>query len=294
MKTINQCPICGSDDLKPVLRAPYFRGDGEQFGIMECQSCKLWVTSPRPEDEDLGRYYETGEYISHNNKKEGLTDVLYHWVRNYSLGKKLRLINRLVPARGALLDYGAGTGHFLAVARKGGWQTTGVEPSAEARAVAKEQHGLVLLDPDDAELGEENYDAISLWHVLEHLPDLQHHLDRFVSALRPGGCLVIAVPNHESADSQYYGESWAALDVPLHLYHFRKSNMRDLALQKGLVLEEILNMPFDSFYVSMLSEKIQKGKSNLPGAFWQGFKSNLKGATGKNMSSLIYILRKAR
>jgi 2-polyprenyl-3-methyl-5-hydroxy-6-metoxy-1,4-benzoquinol methylase len=280
MITITTCPICGSDKLNEVLKAPYFRGDQELFSICECEDCKLWVTSPRPADEELGRYYETGEYISHNNKKEGLTDVLYHWVRQYSLGKKVQLINSLVPARGKLLDYGAGTGHFLNAAKSNGWEVEGVEPSPEAREIARDENLLDLQDPDSFEWTD-TYNAISLWHVLEHLPNLQEHLAKFSQALSPGGCLVIAVPNHESADSKRYGENWAALDVPLHLYHFKKSNIADLADQHGLALEEVRNMPFDSFYVSMLSEKIKHGKGNLPRAFWTGLTSNLKGGNRK-------------
>jgi 2-polyprenyl-3-methyl-5-hydroxy-6-metoxy-1,4-benzoquinol methylase len=291
MKTITVCPICGSENFTKVLEAPYFRGDHEKFSICECESCKLWITSPRPDDPDLGRYYETGEYISHNNKREGLTDVLYHWVREYSLGKKLQLINRLVPTKGRLLDYGAGTGHFLATAKKDHWLVEGVEPSAEAREIARAENQLTLNDPEDYKWNG-TFEAITLWHVLEHLPELQDHLKRFSHALTPGGYLVIAVPNHDSADSKKYGASWAALDVPLHLYHFKKTNIKDLACQHGLALEEIRNMPFDSFYVSMLSEKIKSGKSNLLKAFWSGLVSNLKGAGSKNMSSLIYILRK--
>ena len=183
---------------------------------MECNSCKLWVTSPRPEDQDLGGYYETGEYISHNNKKEGITDVLYHWVRQYSLGKKVKLINRLVPGRGRLLDYGAGTGFFLEAARNNAWEVEGVEPSKEAREVARNENNLELKDPEVFEWNK-SYHAISLWHVLEHLPDLGKHMQNFSDNLEPGGCLIIAVPNHESADSKKYGANWAALDVPLHL-----------------------------------------------------------------------------
>lgn len=291
MITISTCPICGSDNLNEVLSAPYFRGDWERFFIAECQQCRLWVTSPRPKDEELAAYYETGEYISHSNKKEGLVDVLYHWVRQYSLGKKERLISRLNPARGWLLDYGAGTGHFIKAASLKGWQVLGVEPSGEARKVAAEENGMDLLAPEDFDW-EGQYTAITLWHVLEHLPELQNHFAKFASALTPGGTLVIAVPNHESYDSKFYGEDWAALDVPLHLYHFKKSNIKELARQHHLKLEEIRNMSFDSFYVSMLSEKIKSGKSRLARAFWLGLRSNLKGGAQKNMSSLIYVLRK--
>ena len=291
MKTITSCPICGSEEIEQVLSAPYFRGNQERFSIGECKACKLWFTTPRPEDDDLAGYYETGEYISHNNKKEGITDYLYHWVRSYSLGKKVGLINRLNPAKGKLLDYGSGTGFFLNAAKKRGWGVTGVEPSEEARKVALAENKLKLNDPDTFEWTG-SYQAITLWHVLEHLPELKEHLGKFTSVLAPGGTLIIAVPNHESLDSQIYGEHWAALDVPLHLYHFKKSNIQDLADQFGLQLEEVKNMPFDSFYVSMLSEKIRSGKGSLPKAFWNGLRSNLAGASEKNMSSLIYILRK--
>lgn len=293
MITVQSCPICGEKSFSKVYKAPYFRGDNEQFQIVECQSCKLWLTSPRPADDELAPYYETGEYISHNNKKEGLIDWLYHLVRSYSLGKKLGLINKLNLSKGTLLDYGAGTGHFLKAARENGWQVEGVEPSAEARQVATIENDLLLADPDHFQWTGA-YQAITLWHVLEHLPKLQEHMRNFSAVLAPGGTLVIAVPNHESADSKFYGASWAALDVPLHLYHFKKANLRELAEQHGLHLEEIRNMPFDSFYVSMLSEKIRSGKSNLPRAFYHGLRSNFKGNRTKNMSSLIYVLRKAQ
>ncbi len=291
MKTASNCPICGAMEFTKVFKAPYFRGNQEEFTICECQSCKLWLTNPRPEDGDLAGYYETGEYISHNNKREGLIDTLYHWVRQYSLGRKLALINELNREKGLLLDYGAGTGYFMKAAQKSGWQVEGVEPSSEARKIAKEENDLQLIEPDLMQW-QRQYKAITLWHVLEHLPNLQEHFKRFSDALLPGGTLIIAVPNHESLDSKHYGRNWAALDVPLHLYHFKRSNLKELASQHGLHLELIKNMPFDSFYVSMLSEKIKRGKSNLPAAFWTGLKSNLAGKGSKNMSSLIYILRK--
>lgn len=292
MKTVTNCPICGASSFNEVFKAPYFRGDGELFKIQECNSCRLWFTSPRPEDHDLGAYYETGEYISHNNKKEGLMDYLYHGVRDYSLKKKLSLINKVNGNNGRLLDYGAGTGHFLKTAKANGWQVTGVEPSEEARNVAHNTHQLSLVSPEQFEANEGAYDVITLWHVLEHLPNLQEHISKFQKALNRGGALIIAVPNHESWDSQKYGKNWAALDVPLHLYHFKKRNIQQLAEMNNLKLERVKNMPFDSFYVSMLSEKIENEKSNLPRAFFRGLRSNLKGMPENNASSLIYVLRK--
>jgi 2-polyprenyl-3-methyl-5-hydroxy-6-metoxy-1,4-benzoquinol methylase len=293
MIEVKSCPVCGANSFKDVFKAPYFRGDGEMFSIKECGRCSLWVTSPRPDDNDLGKYYDTGEYISHNDKKEGLVDYLYHGVRAISLKRKVRLITKMNKGKkGKLLDYGAGTGHFAAAAQASGWEVVGVEPSREARKVAKKSNDLDLVDPDEMHGVEGKFNVISLWHVLEHLPDLNSHLKIFSNRLEVNGCLIIAVPNHESYDSKVYGANWAALDVPLHLYHFKRKNIEELATSHGLVLEEVFNMPFDSYYVSLLSEKVAHGKSNFIRAFFNGLKSNVKGKSDKNQSSLIYVLRK--
>lgn len=292
MIKLKNCPVCGASSFKDVFKAPYFRGDNELFQIQECENCQLWVTNPRPGDEELGKYYDTPDYISHTDARKGLIDHMYHWVREYSLKKKVALINSLVPGKGDLLDYGAGTGHFLLAAQKQGWKVTGVEPSEDARSVAREKNGFDLKDPSALVWEKNMCDVISLWHVLEHLPDLRGHLSHFSAALKPGGCLVIAVPNHESPDAKKYGENWAALDVPLHLWHFKKKNIAELSTQFGLELEKVKNMPFDSFYVSMLSEKIENGSTNYLKAFARGWSSNLKGKSDKNQSSLIYVLRK--
>ncbi|HAD97071.1 MAG TPA: hypothetical protein DCG19_06665 [Cryomorphaceae bacterium] len=289
------CPVCGASSFKTVRNAPYFRGEKEYFTIQECQECKLWITNPRPEDDDLGKYYESEDYVSHTDKKESLIDKVYHLVRNIAVKGKIRLINDVVAQKGKLLDYGAGTGFFLKAAQDNGWQVTGVEPSAEARRNAKENHNLDLVDPDSYDWSSENkLDCISLWHVLEHLPNLSNHIKNFHTALRAGGKLIIAVPNHESYDAQKYGNAWAALDVPLHLYHFKKKNLEDIAERFGFRVKEIRNMPFDSFYVSMLSEKIARGKINYFRAVWTGLISNLKAASQKNASSLIYLLEKVK
>lgn len=292
MIEVKDCPVCGANSFRKVFKAPYFRGDGKLFTIKECESCNFWITSPRPSDDELGGYYETGEYISHNDKKEGLVDHLYHAVRKISLKRKLALINEVNGRVGSLLDFGAGTGHFASAAKSGGWRVSGVEPSAEARKVALEVNGLDLLSPQLIKWSAEEYNVITLWHVLEHVPELNSHLQNFVYSLKGGGALIIAVPNHESLDSQIYRESWAALDVPLHLYHFKKSNIEQLGNKHGLLLEQVRNMPFDSFYVSLLSEKIKSGRQNYAKAFINGLKSNLKGKSDKNQSSLIYVLRK--
>lgn len=295
MVTIDSCPICGGKSFTDVFKAPYFRGNGEEFNIQECGDCKLWVTNPRPDDDALAGYYDTDDYISHTNKKEGIIDHMYHWVREYAIRKKVALINGLVPSKGRLMDYGAGTGYYLSAAQKNGWEVTGVEPSQGGREVAKENHDLELLDPAGLDWsGIPELDCITLWHVLEHLPGLTDHVKQFGSALKKGGYLIIAVPNHESDDARHYGKNWAALDVPLHLWHFKKDNIRDLASRNDFELVDVKNMPFDSYYVSLLSEKIQSGRSHFVKAFYNGWRSNRKGLSKKNASSLIYILKRLK
>lgn len=292
MIEVKSCPVCGASSFKEVFKAPYFRGDNELFAIQECNNCKFWITSPRPDDDELGKYYDSANYISHNNSSKSLMDKVYQVVRNYSLKKKVQLISRIDNGSKSLLDYGAGTGHFLLEAKKSGWNIEGVEISSDAREVAKKDNALSLNDPEQFNIEAERYSVITLWHVLEHLPNLNDHLESFFNGLQSGGKLVIAVPNHESSDSKHYGENWAALDVPLHLWHFKKSNIQALAKKHGFVFKEALNMPFDSFYVSLLSEKIGSSKGSPVKALSTGLKSNLKGKSDINMSSLIYILEK--
>lgn len=292
MIEVNECPICGASSFRVVRQAPYFRGDGEKFGIVECEGCGFWMTSPRPGDEDLASYYPEEGYISHSNQQRSLTDKMYHSVRQIALKRKVGLINNLVPERGNLLDFGAGTGHFLAEAQKQKWHVAGVEPSPEARKQARSNFNIDVEAPEEWEWHDEEFNVISLWHVLEHLPQLNEHMAHFHRALIAGGFLIVAVPNHDSVDARHYQEHWAALDVPLHLWHFKKQNLQDLAQKHQFSLQRIQNMPFDSFYVSLLSERIRTGRQRLLTAFWQGLKSNLKGYSDKNMSSLIYIMQK--
>lgn len=293
MEHLSNCPICGSSRFKPVFKAPYFRGSKEYFQIVECIDCALRITNPRPkEGAELNAYYETEDYVSHTDEDKGLVNKLYLLVRARALKAKFSLVSRHAAGK-SLCDYGAGTGAFLAYAKNKGWDTIGVEPSEVARQQALKK-GVVLKAPEQRqEIEPESVDAITMWHVLEHLPQLNDDIKFLKSILKNGGKLIIAVPNHESKDAAYYGENWAAYDMPLHLYHFKKSNIAQLGEKHGFALKEVKNMPFDSFYVSMLSEKIKKGKNNFLGAFWRGLISNLAGmGRKKNMSSLIYVLEK--
>lgn len=292
---LKTCPICEGTNFSDVFKTSYFRGKPEDFLIQECNSCELWFTNPRPSDTELGAYYESEDYVSHTDKKESFIDKIYHIVRSKAVKSKVALIDKYAK-KGKLLDFGAGTGFFLNAAKNDGWEVFGAEPSEVARKNAKDVHGLDLISPEKLDWNAINgdLDCISLWHVLEHLTDLKGDFEKFSNSLKVGGHLFIAVPNHESYDAKYYGNKWAALDVPLHLYHFKKDNLKMLAEKFGFEMSEIKNMPFDSYYVSMLSEKIKNGKGNLISAFRTGFKSNQKAKGKQNASSLIYILKKVK
>lgn len=293
MKKIEACPLCGKNNFVSVRKAPYYRGKQEIFNIDSCTSCGFWFTNPQPEGAGLAAYYESEDYVSHTDGTGSLLDIVYNWVRNYALNKKLSIVESAVRNKNTLLDYGAGTGAFLARAKEKSWSVTGVEPSEVARKNAKLK-GVDLLSVENRNVVKDgSCSAISLWHVLEHLPDLKESMLYFNAKLERDGVLFVAVPNHQSYDAEYYRDQWAALDVPLHLWHFSKTDIANLALATGFSLEKVYNMPFDSYYVSLLSEKIRASSMGPLKAMYRGFVSNLKGGNTKNMSSLIYQLRKS-
>lgn len=264
----------------------------ESFKIVACDSCGFLATSPRPADDKLGKYYESEDYISHSNTKKSLFSRAYQIVRNKAVRDKRSWVEQF-STKGNLLDMGCGTGHFLNECKTNGWNIEGVEPSEIARANAGTEHGISPHSDLKEVEGASRFDAITMWHVLEHLPDLDYHFNRFSELLKNDGTLVIAVPNHESYDAEHYGVHWAAWDVPIHLWHFSKSSMKNLASKHHFEVVDVKNMAFDSFYVSLLSEKYKNGSMRPLQAFLTGLRSNLKGRSKKNMSSLVYVLKKA-
>lgn len=288
------CPVCKEQSFEHFLTCEDHTVSHEKFNIVACASCGFKFTNPIPDIQELGRYYKAENYISHSNTRKGLVAKIYHLVRNYTLKKKLRLISTYV-SRGTILDYGCGTGMFLDVCQQAGWRALGTEPDDRARNFAKEMRLKVY--PDKISLsqshGEERFDAITLWHVLEHITDLDQTLSYFKSKLGKDGVLVVAVPNYTSFDAQHYKEFWAAYDVPRHLYHFDKGSVSRLLSHFGFSLKEALPMKFDSFYVSMLSEKYKTGSIRYFNAFLRGLKSNLKAKQPENYSSVIYVFKHA-
>ncbi|MFP4471218.1 MAG: class I SAM-dependent methyltransferase [Bacteroidales bacterium] len=266
---------------------------GEDFGIFTCPGCELQFTNPRPEPENLARYYQSDEYLSHTAAKKGLVSGIYKFVRNISLRKKYSLISKYKPS-GSILDVGCGTGEFLNFMKQHRWETTGIEPTEEARNFASEQYGLNVLPEEKIdELPASGFDVITLWHVLEHVPDLNGRMVQLKRLLKDDGLMVFALPNPGSWDAAYYGSYWAAWDVPRHLYHFNKTSFTKLLEKHLLKLISVHPMKFDSFYVSLLSEKYKSGRQNFLRASISGLKSNISANRNQNnYSSLIYLVKK--
>ena len=293
MITYKACPGCGQPDIYKVLVAKDYTVSHELFEIWHCNNCTLRFTQNAPEQNDISGYYQSENYISHSDTNKGLVNKLYHVIRKRTVIQKKHLIEKISGKKnGSLLDVGAGTGSFLSVMKDAGWAVTGVEPDASARAKAKELYDIQLTDAHDFFLfAEKSFDVITLWHVIEHVHELHKYVKHLKGLLKPGGKLFIAVPNYTSFDAKFYGQYWAAYDVPRHLYHFSPVAMEKLLGMYEMKIIALKPMWFDSFYVSTLSEKYKSGESNLLKAFINGFRSNAAAVRDtKKCSSLIYII----
>ncbi|MFD1553023.1 hypothetical protein DNU06_11890 [Putridiphycobacter roseus] len=289
MNQIQNCPLCGHQKFKPVLSAVDYTVSKDTFNIVACEQCKFQFTNPIPEEDKIGAFYKSESYVSHSSTNKGLINKIYQRVRKHTLKTKSDLVLNVANGK-EVLDIGAGTGHFLNQVNHVGLHGKGLEPDEDARAFAKSNFNLDLAPIEKLhELEAGSIDVITMWHVLEHVYHLQNDFTQMVKLLNQNGKLIIAVPNRNSYDAKIYKAYWAAYDLPIHLYHFTPTDIKALAKQHGMKVEQILPMKFDAYYVSMLSEKYKGG--NVFKAFFNGWISNMK-AKNDSYSSQIYILSK--
>ncbi|MDQ2719556.1 MAG: class I SAM-dependent methyltransferase [Bacteroidota bacterium] len=287
------CPNCGNKNILRIITAKDYTTSDEVFEIWECRDCTQRFTQNIPDKKAIGKYYQSENYVSHSDTSKGFINHLYHKIRKKTLIQKRNLIENITGKKaGNILDVGCGTGAFLNTMKKAKWNIAGIEPDENARGKALELYGLHLDDSEKFyDLHSQTFDAITLWHVLEHVHDLHGYISQSKKLLKPQGKLFIAVPNYTSYDAKFYEEFWAAYDVPRHLYHFSPKSMNTLLNLHGMQVEKIKPMWFDSVYVSMLSEKYKTGKSHPVKAFVIGSISNLKTLCNKKKcSSLIYVI----
>lgn len=290
MEQLSACPVCDNTALKTAFECPDHFLSKEVFQIERCKQCNLLLTNPRPDEKNIIKYYKSDSYISHSNESNSFINLIYKQVRSITLKRKLQMLERFA-FKGKLLDYGCGTGHFLSYATTHGWNTHGIEPDDTARRLISTDLSPKVLSSLEG-LTDNDFDVITLFHVLEHVHALEKTLSDLILRLNSNGVLFLALPNYKSADAQYYQRYWAGYDVPRHLYHFDQKSVFHLARKYGLNIVSTIPMKFDSYYVSMLSEKYQGHNLSFLRGFITGYRSNRQARKTREYSSLIYVLTK--
>ena len=281
---------------KPNISLLDYSVSKESFSLIYNPDLELYATTPVPSIHDLPAYYKSDDYISHTDSNHSLFDKLYQQIKKHTLRSKLKLIDSYKVQNRNLLDIGCGTGDFLYTAQRKGWNIVGVEPNEKASALAQNKLGTdvsIFENLNDLLKNQtlQSFDVITLWHVLEHVPNYDEYISSIKKMLHPDGILIIAVPNYNAYDANYYGKFWAAYDVPRHLWHFSQNSMKIIFSQHELKVMHSKPMYFDSFYVSLLSEKYKNTKLHFIKAFWIGFFSNFKAMSNNEYSSLIYVIQ---
>jgi SAM-dependent methyltransferase len=295
MEQLSNCPLCGEDvnPDKPFVTCNDFLVSGQEFNITRCSNCSLLFTNPRPEYSQMQYYYQSTDYISHTEQKKDLIGKVYHMVQKEMLRRKRKLIENILPGPKRILDYGCGSGGFLKYMQDTENEVYGFEPGEFPRKMAQSKGLQVMAEHDELKkLGK--FNVITLWHVLEHLPDFKTKLREFNEMLLPEGVLILAVPLWESFDASFYGKHWAGYDLPRHLFHFSLHNLEVACKDADFSLMQTNALPFDAYYISLLSEKQKKNPLGALRAIAVGTISGLKAMSGKRpWSSQIFVFGKS-
>jgi 2-polyprenyl-3-methyl-5-hydroxy-6-metoxy-1,4-benzoquinol methylase len=289
------CPLCSSGKTGLHFTCRDYFVSGQNFELYKCNSCGFIFTQDYPEENEIGKFYESESYISHSDTSESLADRLYKLSRTVMLLWKRNLTRKVTGLKtGRTLDIGSGTGYFANTMKKAGWVSEGIEINEKARDFSRSRFALDTYPPEKlSELKSETYDCVTLWHVLEHFHDPLHYLSEIHRLLKPGASCIIALPNSGSYDAGHYKEYWAAWDVPRHLWHFTPATFKLLTEKSNLKLIRYLTLPPDVFYISMLSEKYKGGGSGfLKAIFKASFFGFLTLIYKERSSSVIYVLKK--
>ena len=290
LEKLVHCPVCKKSVFENYMSCVDHNISNDVFHIVECKSCKFKFTNPRPKEETIGKYYQSKDYISHTSSKKGVFNRVYQGVRKYQFHKKLSIINDLIKKDAkSLLDVGCGTGEFVSFCNKKNWISKGVETDKKARNFAIKNNGCNVDDSlSTAIMNNERFDVITLWHVLEHVYDLDGYLRKLKSLLKEGGYLILGLPNHRSYDAKYFGQSWFAYDLPIHVSHFSKSDIETIVKKYNFTSLKTKPLIFDAFYIGMLSSK--KSNNTILRGLIIGLLSNIKATKTKQYSSQMYII----
>lgn len=297
METIGYCLACHSHSgPEPYMDASDHLVSRQVFSMQRCKQCGFVFTNPRPDPEEIGAYYQSGQYTSHSEKATNLLESIYVRVRSQMVKRKAGMVKRFLQKGANILDIGCGTGHFLQALQVAGYRVMGVEPGEKAAQLASEKGIKVVRSMTDVMVDHHpGFDLISMWHVLEHVHNLQEHLQQCQQMLKPGGILVVAVPMCNSFDASFYKQHWAAYDLPRHLWHFTPDTLKLVVQKSGMQQIRLRRMPLDAFYIAMLSEQYKKSLCK-PLAFARamliGMWSNAAAMlTKKPASSQVFVFR---
>jgi 2-polyprenyl-3-methyl-5-hydroxy-6-metoxy-1,4-benzoquinol methylase len=290
------CPLCSGGNISPFLDVRDHFLSKELFSLFKCQDCRFIFTQDYPEEPEIEKYYESDDYISHSDSNQSLTGKIYRSIRRLMLIKKKNLVKKACHlTTGSILDIGSGTGHFLNTMKTAGWSISGIEPNKKAREYSSSVFKIAPSIPGQIHsLPSESFDCITLWHALEHFYEPYKYFEEIYRLIKPNGLVIVALPNSRSFDSEYYKNNWAAFDVPRHLWHFNTDSFNSFIKKAGFRCEAMSSLPFDVFYISVLSEKYKRSSAS----FLQGF---IKGKLFflfslfriKKSSSIIYFLKKS-
>jgi len=286
-----KCPVCGGSNFSVFLKTKDFFLTGEEFNLIQCTSCSFIFTDPIPPPEQIFSYYDSPEYVSHEIKKSSFLDRIYALARKRNISNKYKIVHQF-KEYGKILDVGCGTGELLKYFKDHGWHTFGIEPVDKARTFAQNEYSLDVYEENQLKLFDsQSFDVITLWHVLEHVYDLNGRIEELKRILKPDGVLIIAVPDIDSYDALHYGKYWGALDVPRHLYHFSRDSISLLFENHSFKVMDTFPLKMDSYYVSLLSERFHNNKFPYLKAFMNGYKSNRKAASTGDYSSMIFVIQ---
>lgn len=288
---IDHCPICERDHFKNYIITRDYLLTGESFAIVECSNCGLRLTNPRPPKDEIGKYYQSDAYISHTNKGTSLINVVYKVARHFTIRSKIKLITSYAKDK-TVLDFGSGTGHFLRKCSDYGWDATGIEPGKNARELSENLRDTLVFSHLSDLPPKKEFEIITMWHVLEHVHDLNDTLSELRKRLKKKGSMFVALPNCSSWDATYYKESWAGYDVPRHLYHFTPETFKQLVAKHDMTVKRIVPQKLDAYYVSLLSDKYLNDRVNYLRSLNKGFLSNRKAIKSNLFSSIIYIINR--
>ena len=249
----------------------------EQFNLFLDNKTNI-VWTDVAEDHNHNIYYKNENYLPHNEKK-GLFAFFYKLSQNIMFSYKLKVLKKILQPSNIILDYGSGDGHFGEFMKK--------------QEINVQMYDPIVNKSKNSQIFDNQYDMIMMWHVLEHIPDINKTIIALEKKLKHNGALVVAVPNRDSFDSKAYRKHWAAWDVPRHLYHFNHNSLENLMKEKGFNLISRHPLWLDSYYVSYLSSKYKKSIFPWINSLVIGSLSNILAIFTSKYSSSFYIFKRA-